>query len=60
LASIGSAPFFSATLTITSARLNWKNYSSWSAFVELWFLGQGYRDRFETELGSISDAYKSH
>jgi len=40
MASIGSAPIFSATATITSARLTWKNYSPWFAYVEFWFLGQ--------------------
>jgi len=59
MTSIGSAPFFSTTPTITSARLNSRNYSSWSTSVELWFLGQGYHDHLETELNSIPDANKS-
>jgi len=39
--SISSTPFILVTPTITSSRLNWKNYSSWFASMELWFLGQG-------------------
>jgi len=48
MTSIGSGPFFSVTLTITSARLNWKSYLSWSACLELGFLGQGFHDYLET------------
>jgi len=59
MASIGSGPFFSATPTITSARLNWKNYLSWFAAVELWFIGQGYHDYLETKISTISEADKS-
>jgi len=58
MASIGS-PFFTATPTITSARLNWKNYLSWSASVRLWFLGQKYHDHLKTKLISNPNAKKS-
>jgi len=34
MASIGSAPIFLATSTITSERLNLKNYSCWSGSME--------------------------
>ncbi|KAL5172450.1 Retrovirus-related Pol polyprotein from transposon TNT 1-94 [Glycine soja] len=46
---------FSGTPTITTAKLNWKNYPSWSASVELWFLGQGHHDHLEKTSDSISD-----
>ena len=59
VASIGCAPFFLATLTITIARLNGKNYSSWSTSVELWYPNQGYHDHLETEINYISDADRS-
>jgi len=32
---------FSGTPTITSEKLNGRNYLAWSSSVELWFLGQG-------------------
>ncbi|RDX93337.1 Copia protein, partial [Mucuna pruriens] len=35
------------TPTITSEKLNWKNYRAWSALVVLWFLGQGFHDHLE-------------
>ena len=31
----------SGTPTITSKKLNVSNYTSWSASVQLWFMGQG-------------------
>jgi len=37
----------SGTPTITSEKLNGKNYLAWSASVELWFLGQGYHEHLE-------------
>ncbi|WVY98722.1 hypothetical protein V8G54_030873 [Vigna mungo] len=49
----------STTPTITSAKLNWKNYLSWSSSVELWFLGQGYHDHLEQDVSTISDEEKS-
>ncbi|XP_027941967.1 uncharacterized protein LOC114195627 isoform X2 [Vigna unguiculata] len=54
----GMSPSLSATPIITSAKLNWKNYSSWSASVELWFLGQGYHDHLEKEVSNISEEEK--
>jgi len=53
MASIGHFPFFSATPAIRITRLNRTNYSSWFSSEELWFLGRGYHDHFETELNSI-------
>ena len=47
MASSGPVLSFSGTPTITTAKLNWKNYLSWSASVELWFLGQGHHDHLE-------------
>jgi len=52
------SPSLSTTPIITSAKLNWKNYSSWSASVELWFLGQGYHDHLEKEVSTISEEEK--
>jgi len=41
---------FAATPTITTTKLNWKNYLSWSASsMELRFLGQGYHDHLEKD-----------
>ncbi|KAL2332347.1 hypothetical protein Fmac_019928 [Flemingia macrophylla] len=34
---------------ITTEKLDGKNYLSWAASVELWFLGQGYHDHLEQE-----------
>ena len=49
-----SAPLLlSGTPTITTQKLNWKNYLSWSASVELWFLGQGRYDHLEKEADDI-------
>ncbi|XP_028201797.1 uncharacterized protein LOC114385973, partial [Glycine soja] len=46
---------FSGTPTITTAKLNWKNYLSWSASVELWFLGQGHHDHLEKDAEAVPD-----
>ena len=48
-----SASLLSGTPTITTQKLNWKNYLSWSASVELWFLGQGRYDHLEKEADDI-------
>ena len=45
--------------TITTEKLNGKNYLSWSASVELWFLGQGYHDHLEKEASAISSEERS-
>ena len=49
MASSGPTLAISGTPTITTEKLNGKNYLSWSASVELWFLGQGYHDHLEQE-----------
>ncbi|XP_022642438.1 uncharacterized protein LOC106776001 isoform X3 [Vigna radiata var. radiata] len=49
----------SATPIITSAKLNWKNYFSWSSTVELWFLGQGHHDHLEQDISMVPDEEKS-
>ena len=51
--SSGPVFSFSGTPTITTAKLNWKNYMSWSASVELWFLGQGYHDHLEKGVDAV-------
>ena len=45
----------SGTPTITSEKLNGKNYLAWSASVELWFLGQGYHEHLEQSSEKISE-----
>ncbi|RDY01360.1 hypothetical protein CR513_15325, partial [Mucuna pruriens] len=44
---------FSRTPTITTEKLNWKNYRAWSESVELWFLGQGFLDHLEKQEAEI-------
>jgi len=53
MASSGLAISFSGTPIITTAKLNWKNYLSWSASVELWFLGQGHHDHLENSAEAV-------
>jgi len=53
MASASPVFSFSRTLTITTAKLNWKNYLSWFASVELWFLGQGYHDHLEKGANAV-------
>lgn len=43
----GPAHLFSGSPIITSEKLNDNNYSSWYAFVECWFLGQGLHDQLK-------------
>ncbi|RDX64294.1 hypothetical protein CR513_57166, partial [Mucuna pruriens] len=47
--SQGSVISFSGTPTITTKKLNWKNYRAWSESVELWFFGQGFHDHLEKQ-----------
>ncbi|RVW35980.1 Retrovirus-related Pol polyprotein from transposon RE1 [Vitis vinifera] len=45
---------------ITSEKLvGSENYLSWSASVELWFMGQGYEDYVVTQETDILEAYKT-
>ncbi|XP_014628883.1 uncharacterized protein LOC114405702 isoform X1 [Glycine soja] len=53
MASSGPAISFPGTPIITTAKLNWKNYLSWSASVELWFLGQGHHDHLENSAEAV-------
>jgi len=48
-----SIPSFSGTTSIILEKLNGKNYLSWSASVELWFLGQGFHDHLEEDGSSV-------
>ena len=59
MTSAGPTFSFSGTPTITTAKLNWKNYLSWSASVELWFLGQGYYDHLKTGIDTVPSDRKS-
>ncbi|RVW73804.1 Retrovirus-related Pol polyprotein from transposon RE1 [Vitis vinifera] len=36
-----------------------ENYLSWSASIELWFMGQGYEDHLVTQEADIPEAYKT-
>jgi len=44
---------FSRIPTITSEKLNGKNYLSWSASVQLWFLDQGFHDHLEQDGSNV-------
>ncbi|RVW72247.1 Retrovirus-related Pol polyprotein from transposon TNT 1-94 [Vitis vinifera] len=47
----------SGSLLITSEKLiGSENYLSWSASVELWFMGQGYEDHLVTQEADIPEA----
>ncbi|XP_052725745.1 uncharacterized protein LOC128194342 [Vigna angularis] len=59
MASTAINSSLSATPIITSAKLNWKNYLSWSSAVELWFLGQGHHDHLEQDISMVPDEEKS-
>ncbi|RVW33966.1 hypothetical protein CK203_100743 [Vitis vinifera] len=48
------SPVISGSPMITSEKLvGSENYLSWSASVELWFMGQGYEDHFVTQEADI-------
>jgi hypothetical protein len=47
---------FSGTPTITSHKLNGKNYLDWRNAVEIWFLGQALFDHLEKKADDIVDA----
>ncbi|RDX86554.1 hypothetical protein CR513_32102, partial [Mucuna pruriens] len=50
---------FSGTPTITTKKLNWKNYRAWLDSIELWFLGQGFHDHLEKQEAEIPKENKS-
>lgn len=61
--TIGSAPnsnkglvsfAFSGSPSITSEKLNGKNYMDWHAAVDIWFLGQGLSDHLTTKSEAIN------
>jgi len=43
----GPTFFIFGTPTITSEKLNGKNYLAWSTSIELWFLGKIYHEHLE-------------
>ncbi|WVZ13864.1 hypothetical protein V8G54_011430 [Vigna mungo] len=49
----------SATPIILSAKLNWKNYLSWSSAMELWFLGQEHHSQLVQDISMVPDEEKS-
>ncbi|RDX96622.1 hypothetical protein CR513_20690, partial [Mucuna pruriens] len=57
--SQGSIISFSRAPTITTEKLNWKNYRAWSDSVELWFLGQGFHDHLEKQETEILEENRS-
>src|SRR5215470_762842 len=44
---------FSETPTLTSEKLNGKNFLDWSAAVDIWFLGQGLSDHLTRKAVDI-------
>ena len=58
-------PIFTSVIsgspTITSEKLiGSENYLSWSAYMELWFMGQGYEDHLITSEDAIPSVDKVH
>ena len=49
----GSALSFFGSPSITSEKLNGKNHLSWSAAIEMWFLGQGLYDHLEQDGSNV-------
>ena len=47
--AFGSVISFSGSPSITSEKLDGQNYLSWSAVVEMWFLGQGHHNHLEKD-----------
>jgi len=50
--SVGPTVSFSGTPVITSKKLSGSKLS-WSASVELWFLGQGHHDHLEKDFTKV-------
>ena len=46
-------PSFSGIKSITTNKLNGKNYMSWSVFVQMWFRGHGVSHHLTTKLSDI-------
>ena len=50
--------FIFGSPTITSEKLiDSENYLSWSAFVEIWFMGQGYEDHQEDVIPNVDKVH---
>ena len=50
------SPVISGSPMIASEKLvGSENYLSWSAFLELWFMGQGYEDHLVTQEADIPE-----
>jgi len=49
----GSVISFSGSPSITFEKLDGQNYLSWSAAVEMWFLGQGHHDHLEKDRSHV-------
>jgi len=50
----------SGTPTITFEKLDGKNFLSWSASVELWFLGQGFHNHHEQDRSNAPSDQAEH
>src|ERR1044072_6265331 len=46
---------FSGSPTITSEKLNEKNYTGWRDAIDIWFIGQGLSDHLSTKASAIAD-----
>ena len=45
---------FSGSPSITSEKLNGKNYMDWQNAVEIWFLGQGLSDHLTQKVADVN------
>ena len=50
----------SLDLLLSEKLIGSENYLSWSAFVKLWFVGQGYEDHLITPEDAIPSVAKVH
>ena len=51
--SIFSSIIFGSPMITSEKLVGSENYLSWPAFVELWFMGQGYEDHLVTQEADI-------
>ncbi|KAJ9697586.1 hypothetical protein PVL29_009423 [Vitis rotundifolia] len=52
---IFSSVIFGSPMITSEKLVGGENYLSWSAFVELWFMGQGYEDHLVTQEADIPE-----
>ena len=51
-----SSVIFGSPMITSKKLVGSENYLSWPAFVELWFMGQGYEDHLVTQEADIPEA----